>query len=94
MSRNLASTGSTPSSLMRIDRSPMLDAMLGHPKTFIGWFAIGPVLLAMFAIGALLGLIAPSLGWLAGWLMLMPVLIVGGALVLGVVGNVIGHFLR
>lgn len=48
----------------------------------------------MFAAGVLLGLLAPSMGWLAGWLMLLPVLLVGGALVLAVVSGVIGHFLR
>lgn len=68
--------------------------MLGHPKTFISWFAIGPTLGAMFAAGVLLGLLVPSMGWLAGWLMLAPAIIVGGGLVLAVVGNVIGCFLR
>lgn len=48
----------------------------------------------MFAAGVLIGLLVPSLGWLAGWLMLVPVLLVGGALVLAVAGGVIGRILR
>lgn len=48
----------------------------------------------MFGACVLLGLLAPSLGRLAGWLMLVPVLLAGGALVPAVAGNVISLFLR
>lgn len=57
--------------------------------------AIGPVLGTMFYFGVMLGLIAPdSMVWLAGWLLLAPILIIGLGLVFAVVSNVIGHFLR
>ncbi len=56
--------------------------------------AAGPTLATLFGAGLIIALLFPSLGGLAGWLMLLPILLVGAVLVFGVAANVIGHFLR
>ncbi|WP_091530612.1 hypothetical protein [Fontimonas thermophila] len=68
--------------------------MLGTRHTFIVWHAIGPTLAVLFGAGVVIGLLFPSLAGLAGWLMLGPILLVGGALVFAVVTNVIGRLIR
>lgn len=48
----------------------------------------------MFCAGLVLALWFPSLGWLAGWLLAAPVLLVGTALVFGIAAALIGRLLR
>jgi hypothetical protein len=72
----------------------MVSAMLGSQKRFDIFMAVGPTMATLFGAGFVIAMLFPSLGWLAGWLMLLPILLIGGALVFGVVANVIGHFLR
>lgn len=62
---------------------------------FCPFQAIGPVIGTMFYFGVMLGLLAPeSMGWLAGWLLILPALIIGIGLAMAVASSVIGHFLR
>ncbi|MFN3295695.1 hypothetical protein [Caldimonas sp.] len=68
--------------------------MLGHPKRFDPLLALSPALALMFGAGLVLALWFPSLGWLAGWLLAVPVLLVGAALVFGVAAALIGRLLR
>ncbi|MCX8017354.1 MAG: hypothetical protein N2690_05580 [Rhodocyclaceae bacterium] len=68
--------------------------MLGHPKRFVPFLALGPALALMFCAGLVLALWFPSLGWLAGWLLAAPVLLVGTALVFGIAAALIGRLLR
>lgn len=48
----------------------------------------------MFCAGLVLALWFPSLGTLAGWLLAVPVLLVGAALVFGIAAALIGRLLR
>jgi hypothetical protein len=68
--------------------------MLGHPKRFDPFLALGPALAVMFGAGLVLALWFPSLGTLAGWLLAIPVLLVGAALVFGIAAALIGRLLR
>ena len=57
--------------------------------------AIEPILGTMFFVGFMLGMIAPeSMGWLATWLLLGPILLVGAGLVMALLSGVLGAFLR
>ncbi len=56
---------------------------------------IGPILGTMFWSGFMLGLIAPeSMGWLAKWLLLGPILLIGAGLVMTLLSGVFGRLLR
>jgi len=39
-------------------------------------------------------LLLPPIAWLGAWLVLVPAILVGAALVIGVIGNAVGHLLR
>jgi hypothetical protein len=71
----------------------MVSAMLGHKKRFVPLMALGPTLGIMFFSGVILATLFPG-SLIAGWLMLIPLALLGGVLVFGIVASVIGHFLR
>lgn len=68
--------------------------MRSRPKRFDPFLALGPALAVMFGAGWVLALRFPSLSALAGWLLAVPVVLVGAALVLGIAETVVGRFLR
>jgi hypothetical protein len=67
--------------------------MLGHKKRFDPLMALGPTLGIMFFTGVILATLFPGF-IIAGWLMLIPLALLGGVLVFGLVAGIIGHFLR